>query len=43
MQDSFNLDEADLALIHVLQIPPRATWTEIGKVLDINPVTVARR
>ncbi|MFD5395152.1 Lrp/AsnC family transcriptional regulator [Streptomyces sp. NPDC127097] len=43
MQDSFNLDEADLALIHVLQIAPRATWTEIGKVLDINPVTAARR
>src|SRR5438874_12452340 len=43
MQDSFNLDEADLSLIHVLQIAPRATCTEIGKVLGMNPVTAARR
>jgi DNA-binding Lrp family transcriptional regulator len=43
MQDSFNLDETDLSLINTLQIAPRATWGEIGKVLDINPTTAARR
>ncbi|WP_460065313.1 Lrp/AsnC family transcriptional regulator [Streptomyces sp. YKOK-I1] len=43
MQDSFNLDETDLSLINVMQIAPRATWTEIGKVLDINSATAARR
>ncbi|MFG2030054.1 Lrp/AsnC family transcriptional regulator [Streptomyces sp. NPDC048825] len=43
MQDSFSLDEADLSLINVMQIAPRATWTEVGKVLGLHSATVARR
>ncbi|MFI8849400.1 Lrp/AsnC family transcriptional regulator [Streptomyces sp. 891-h] len=43
MQDSFNLTETDISLINVLQVAPRATWLEVGRVLDINPVTAARR
>jgi DNA-binding Lrp family transcriptional regulator len=43
VQDSFTLDEADLSLINVMQIAPRATWTEVGKVLGVNAVTATRR
>ncbi|MDI2127652.1 Lrp/AsnC family transcriptional regulator [Yinghuangia seranimata] len=37
------LDELDLALIHALQVSPRAPWTELGPVLGADPVTLARR
>lgn len=37
------IDETDAALIHALQIAPRASWTVVGRVLDIHPVTAARR
>ncbi|QKW25561.1 Lrp/AsnC family transcriptional regulator [Streptomyces seoulensis] len=37
------LSEDDLALIHALQLRPRASWTELGRVLAVDPVTVARR
>ncbi|MGC0416040.1 Lrp/AsnC family transcriptional regulator [Embleya sp. AB8] len=37
------LDELDLAIIHALQLAPRATWTELGPVLGADPVTLARR
>lgn len=30
-------------MINALQIAPRAGWTEIGRVLEIDPVTAARR
>ncbi|MEU2872588.1 AsnC family protein [Streptomyces olivoreticuli] len=44
MQDDANLlREDDLALIHALQLRPRASWTELGRVLGADPVTVARR
>ena len=43
MQESLTLDETDLALVHALQIDPRAPWTLVGQVLGINPVTAARR
>ncbi|WP_067691519.1 Lrp/AsnC family transcriptional regulator [Nocardia jejuensis] len=44
MQDDVTLlGEDDLALIHALQVSPRASWTELGGVLGIDPVTVARR
>ncbi|WP_218028424.1 Lrp/AsnC family transcriptional regulator [Nocardia yamanashiensis] len=44
MQDSAELlNEDDLALINALQLRPRASWTELGGVLDVDPVTVARR
>ncbi|MEU9187188.1 Lrp/AsnC family transcriptional regulator [Streptomyces sp. NPDC048484] len=37
------LDELDRAVVHVLQIHPRAPWTLVGEVLGVNPVTAARR
>lgn len=44
MQDDVrSLSEEDLALIHALQLRPRASWTELGQVLGIDPVTVTRR
>ncbi|MEV6769134.1 Lrp/AsnC family transcriptional regulator [Nocardia sp. NPDC051030] len=44
MQDDVRLlGEEDLALIHALQLRPRASWTELGGVLGVDPVTVARR
>jgi DNA-binding Lrp family transcriptional regulator len=43
MSESSSLDETDRALVNVLQVAPRASWTEVGAALAINPVTVARR
>ncbi|MQA93618.1 MAG: AsnC family transcriptional regulator [Streptosporangiales bacterium] len=44
MQESArDLDELDLALINALQIAPRGSWRLIGDVLEVDPVTVARR
>ncbi|MFJ3307488.1 Lrp/AsnC family transcriptional regulator [Streptomyces sp. NPDC086549] len=37
------LKEDELALISALQLRPRASWTELGRVLGVDPVTVARR
>ncbi|MFJ9807681.1 Lrp/AsnC family transcriptional regulator [Streptomyces sp. NPDC101158] len=37
------LGEADLALIHALQITPRASWTQLSTVLGASPDTLARR
>lgn len=37
------LDEADLALIHALQITPRVTWAEAAPVLGATPATLAAR
>lgn len=37
------LDEDDRRLIAALQVRPRASWTELGAVLGLNPVTLARR
>ncbi|MEV7393879.1 MULTISPECIES: Lrp/AsnC family transcriptional regulator [unclassified Streptomyces] len=37
------LSEDELALINALQLRPRASWTELGRALDVDPVTVARR
>ncbi|MFF7355631.1 Lrp/AsnC family transcriptional regulator [Streptomyces filipinensis] len=42
-EDAKRLSEEDLALIHALQLRPRASWTELGRVLGVDPVTVARR
>ncbi|MGW6688057.1 Lrp/AsnC family transcriptional regulator [Streptomyces sp. NPDC054961] len=39
----FVLDDVDQALVHALQIAPRAEWTRIGSVLGLDAVTVARR
>ncbi|WP_344386876.1 Lrp/AsnC family transcriptional regulator [Streptomyces vastus] len=44
MQDDVRLlSEEDLALIHALQLRPRASWSVLGRALDVDPVTVARR
>ncbi|MDH6522537.1 DNA-binding Lrp family transcriptional regulator [Streptomyces sp. SAI-135] len=43
MQHSALLDELDQRIVHALQIDPRASWTRIGTVLGIDPVTAARR
>ncbi|MFR9673809.1 Lrp/AsnC family transcriptional regulator [Streptomyces sp. TR06-5] len=37
------LGPQDEALIHALQIAPRASWNLLGQVLGVDPVTVARR
>ncbi|TLG09035.1 Lrp/AsnC family transcriptional regulator [Nocardia cyriacigeorgica] len=43
-QDLYRLlSESDLELIHALQLRPRASWTELGSALGVDPVTVARR
>ncbi|MGW6456963.1 Lrp/AsnC family transcriptional regulator [Streptomyces sp. NPDC055078] len=36
-------DELDLALIHALQLDPRAPWSKVGTALGVDPVTAARR
>ncbi|MDA3623967.1 Lrp/AsnC family transcriptional regulator [Saccharopolyspora oryzae] len=44
MQDSTGIaDELDLAIVNCLQINPRASWTQLSRALDVDPVTVARR
>nr|WP_309234565.1 AsnC family transcriptional regulator [Nocardia sp. XZ_19_385] len=44
MQESYDLlTEDELALIHALQLRPRASWAELGHALGVDPVTVARR
>jgi DNA-binding Lrp family transcriptional regulator len=43
MPDSFTLAETDRALVNVLQVAPRASWTEVAKALGVNPATAARR
>jgi DNA-binding Lrp family transcriptional regulator len=43
MRDHADVDEFDLALLHALQINPRASWTLIGQVFGVNPATAARR
>ncbi|MFE1547053.1 Lrp/AsnC family transcriptional regulator [Streptomyces sp. NPDC058718] len=37
------LGEADLSLIHALQVAPRASWTQLSAVLGVSPDTLARR
>ncbi|WP_318208038.1 MULTISPECIES: Lrp/AsnC family transcriptional regulator [unclassified Streptomyces] len=37
------LGEADLSLIHALQMAPRASWTQLSAVLGASPDTLARR
>lgn len=35
--------EDELRLIHALQVWPRAPWSQLGPILDADPVTLARR
>jgi DNA-binding Lrp family transcriptional regulator len=37
------LPEIDLALVHALQIAPRAPWSAIARTLGVDPATAARR
>lgn len=37
------LDEADLVLIHALQIAPRASWAEVARVVGTTATTLAQR
>lgn len=37
------LDERDLALVDALQVNPRASWAHLAPVLDVAPITLARR
>jgi len=41
MQDL--VDETDLALLNALQVAPRGSWAILGRALDLDPATVARR
>ncbi|MER5916614.1 AsnC family protein [Streptomyces sp. NPDC001982] len=44
MQDDVRLlSEEELALIQAMQLRPRASWTDLGRALGVDPVTVARR
>ncbi|WP_082468753.1 Lrp/AsnC family transcriptional regulator [Sciscionella sediminilitoris] len=36
-------DEADLAILHALQVNPRATWNRIARTIGLDPGTVGRR
>ena len=37
------IGEDDLALVHALQVRPRASWAELSEVLGCTPATAARR
>ncbi len=37
------LPEVDLALVHALQIAPRAPWSAVGRAIGVDPATAARR
>lgn len=37
------MSDSDARLIHTLQIAPRATWSELSRVLAESPVVLARR
>lgn len=43
MTRSVKLTDLDRALVSVLQVDPRATWTQVGAVLKISPSSAARR
>ncbi len=41
--DHLDVDEEDLALIHALQLRPRAAWTALAPVLGSSPTALAQR
>ncbi|MFG2926931.1 Lrp/AsnC family transcriptional regulator [Streptomyces sp. NPDC048305] len=43
MSDSVIVSELDLALVHALQVRPRAPWTDLAPLLGVAPATLARR
>ena len=38
-----DLDEADISLIHALQLRPRASWRELASALGEGPATLSKR
>ncbi|GAB3069783.1 AsnC family protein [Nocardioides zeae] len=36
------LDEVDLAVVHALQVAPRAPWTQVGAAVGVDAATAAR-
>ncbi|MDA3628905.1 Lrp/AsnC family transcriptional regulator [Saccharopolyspora oryzae] len=40
---SLALDELDRSILHALQISPRTSWAEVGRVLGVDAATVGRR
>lgn len=43
MKESGSVSELDLALVHALQIRPRAAWSDLAPSLGVTAVTLARR
>ncbi len=43
VSDSVTVSELDLALVHALQVRPRAAWTDLAPLLGATAVTLARR
>jgi len=43
MQESSALHEFDLSLINALQLAPRAAWSDLAPILDVDATTLARR
>ena len=41
--ENAELSELDLALIHAIQISPRASWQRLAEALDVAPSTLSRR
>lgn len=41
--DAFVIAESDLEIINALQLNPRASWTQLSSVLDMDSTTIARR
>lgn len=41
--NDITLDTTDGQILHALQIWPRASWTDIGRILNIDPMTASRR
>ena len=41
--ESVTLTELDVAVVNALQINPRASWADVGRVLEVDASTVARR
>ena len=39
----FAIDELDLAVVGALQLNPRASWADVGRILGIDASTVSRR
>ncbi|WP_369808095.1 Lrp/AsnC family transcriptional regulator [Leucobacter chinensis] len=43
MVKQISLDDIDGKILHALQIWPRAAWSDIGRILTIDPMTASRR